>query len=368
MGKKVLNEVFLLRSIACLCIVLLHSITRMYTDESGVISYWKLFLAYGTPSFVFISEMLLAYAYPHATPRGFLLKRVQFILIPYVCFGLLEAAIDSIRPVMNGDWFAFVETAAFYLVLGEVPGYFILVIFQFYLLHLFFQRYVFPRFKPSLVLAGAFLINMGYLAFFNFTEPVPTPVGEYIWDRFYRIPFFGWIFYFALAYYCGTHLEKLYGLLRKYRLKLTAAVIFSAGLLAVNNYLGVIEAVSSKRVDMVLFTSATVLWLLYIAHRLKRIPNLLIKISQYSFGIYLVHQLVFMVLYYILKEVPWLLENPIGVILLFATGLPLTMLTVYLINRLPYGAYIIGRIGIGREGKNSTTPPPSSVPRAKHIS
>lgn len=340
----------------------------MYTDESGVISYWKLFLAYGTPSFVFISELLLAYAYPRTTPQGFLLKRMQFILIPYLCFGLLEAAIDSVKPVMSGDWLAFVETAAFYLLLGEVPGYFILVIFQFYLLHLFFQKYVFPRFKPFLVLMAAFLINTIYLAFFNFTDPVPTAVGEYIWDRFYRLPFLGWIFYFVLAYYCGTRLEKLYGMLRKYRWGLTGALLASAGLLAVNNYFNVIEAISSKRVDMVLFTSVAVLWLLYVASRLKSIPSIFIKISQYSFGIYLVHQLVFLVLYVFLKRVPWLLENPVGVIVLFAMGLPLSMLTVYLVNRMPFGAYVIGRIGIGKEGRQTKSAHASIPPRAKNIS
>lgn len=367
MAKKVLNEVFLLRSIACLCIVLLHSITRVYTDESGVISYWKLFLSYGTPSFVFISELLLAYAYPVTTPQGFLLKRIHFILIPYLCFGLLEAAIDSARPMLGGDWFAFFEKASFYLFLGEFPGYFVLVIFQFYLLHLFCQKYVFSRFKPSVLLLAAFLINTIYLAFFNFTDPVPTPVGEYIWERAYRLPFLGWIFYFMLAYYCGTRLNTLYDTLRRFRWVLAGAVLASAGLLAVNNYLNVIESISSKRVDMVFFTSAFMLWLLYAASRLNNISNILIKISQYSFGIYLVHPFVFMVLFFGLRRLPWLIDNPVGVVLLFSAGLPLSMFAVYVLNRIPWGAYVIGRIGIGREGRPLPPPPSSAVRIANNM-
>ncbi|MGE5700932.1 MAG: acyltransferase family protein [Clostridia bacterium] len=352
MDKKVLNEVFLLRSIACLCIVLLHSITRVYTDESGIISYWKLFLSYGTPSFVFISELILAYAYPVTTPQGFLLKRIWFILIPYLVFGILEAAIDTARPMLEGNWLVFFKTTAFYLLLGEFPGYFVLVIFQFYLLHLFCQKYVFHRFKPSMLLLSAFLINTLYLAFFNFTDPITTPVGAYIWERGYRLPFFGWIFYFMLAYYCGTRLRTLYSTLHRFRWRLTGTVLVTAGMLVINTYFDVISVISSKRVDMVLFCSAFVLWLLYVASRLKHISNVLIKISQYSFGIYLVHPLVFTVLYFGLRQFPWLRDNPVGVVLLFSVGLPLSMLAVYVVNRIPWGAFVIGRIGIGREGSS----------------
>src|SRR5690625_6254027 len=55
------------------------------------------------------------------------------------------------------------------IFLGESSIYFVLIIFQFYLLHMLCSKYL-NRLSPKVVLPVAFLINFAYLGFFNFVE------------------------------------------------------------------------------------------------------------------------------------------------------------------------------------------------------
>jgi probable poly-beta-1,6-N-acetyl-D-glucosamine export protein len=345
-NKRVLNEVFLLRSLACLSIVLLHSMTRIYENEEGIISLLKLFLSFGTPAFILISELVLAHAYPLQSPHGFLAKRVKYILVPFACFAVIYALQATFTGVGSGTMAELGTNVLSNLFLGTFPGYFVLIIFQFYVLHLFFQRQVFPRFRPAAVLAGTGAVQLGYLAVFNFV-PVPEAAwGAVAWDRYIML-FPGWIFYFAFAYYCGRNYEAFIARLRRYQALVFSGTAASILLLFVSHEAGWIADVSSKRVDMIPFTIFLVLTIVLMSSYLKRIPSFFIAISRYSFGIYLVHTLVYAVLMLGISRTDILMNSPLGTGVLMIVGLALTMLVVRIGIMLPYGEYIFGRVGIG---------------------
>ncbi len=346
MNRRVLNEVFLLRSLACLSIVLLHSMTRIYENEEGVISLLKLFLSFGTPAFILISELVLAHAYPLQSPHGFLAKRVRYILIPFACFAIVYALQSTFTGGGSATMAELGTTVLSNLFLGTFPGYFVLIIFQFYVLHLLFQRMIFPKLRPAVVLAGTGVIQLAYLAVFNFVPAPETAWGALAWDRYIML-FPGWLFYFAFAYYCGRNYESFIARLRRYQALVFSGTAASILLLFVSHEAGWIAQVSSKRIDMIPFTICLVLTIVLMSSYMKRIPRLFITISRYSFGIYLVHPLVYAVLMLGISRSDLLMNSPLGTAVLLVIGLALTMLVVRIGIMLPYGEYIFGRVGIG---------------------
>lgn len=210
--RKTIDEVFLLRSMACLGIVFLHSFARSFLETNEIVNSMNLLFTFATPTFVFISIFILARSYPDQLPINFWGKRVKYVLFPYLLFGTFYAGSKGLEVALSSD-ISFVRAFGSFLwrhiLLGDYHGYFILIILQFYVLYYFFHSHL-KKWSPKVVLPVAFLITSAYLGFFNFVPPVQTPVGEYIWAKLYWIPFLGWLFYFTLAYYCGRYLSLIH--------------------------------------------------------------------------------------------------------------------------------------------------------------
>ncbi len=71
MAKKRIEELNFIRSIACLCVVFVHSMTRVVEIHEHALSdsqvtllmTIRLLFTFGTPIFIFLSEFLISYAY-----------------------------------------------------------------------------------------------------------------------------------------------------------------------------------------------------------------------------------------------------------------------------------------------------------------
>lgn len=353
MQKKLINEIFLMRSISCLSILLLHSLARAYADESNTVNLIRVLLTFGTPTFIFISEFILSRSYPNELPSNFWAKRLKYVMVPYVLFGTFFAVLKAFEQSLSTGTNLLSSFGQFFwrhLLLGDFHGYFILVIFQFYLLHYFFNKHL-QKWKPSVVMGSAFLINIAYLGFFNFVKPYPTEIGVYIWEKFYWIPFLGWVFYFSLAYYCGKHFSLFINLLNKYS-KWVIVSPFILGSICLFLYgTKILPIISSKRVDMVFFTTSMIFLIYYIATKIPKVPKFFVWISQYSFGIYLIHPVFLAVMYVVFKRLS--LENHPSLLtgLYFFASLLLSIASTFVLNKIPFGYYFAGRISIGMNDK-----------------
>ncbi|OME93889.1 acyltransferase family protein [Paenibacillus lautus] len=213
-----IKEVIFLRSIACLAIVLGHSIASSLswyphiTSEAGYITdSWKMLmqlLLFGTPIFVFISALVLSYSYPNGTPKHFLSKRLIFILIPYVIMGLGYAILASLT---QGSFNNLLGNMFDNVILGQFHGYFIIIIFQFYLLHIVFHKLV-NYIRIERLVIYSLIINVIYLQI----------AGVYLQDtrwgtQLWWFPLCAWIFYYSLAYYLGRNLDKFRSALNRHR-------------------------------------------------------------------------------------------------------------------------------------------------------
>ncbi|WP_051314746.1 acyltransferase family protein [Alteribacter aurantiacus] len=293
MKKNILYEVYWIRALACLAVVLVHAVNTTLANYEGSLTqfeeYMLIFIRfaafYGTPAFVFISELLLARAYPEQLPHGFFTKRVRFLLIPFAVMGLLFAAIQA------SNLIGFFQEASLNLFAGGYTGYFVLIIFQFYILHALLHKKM-SNWPALPVLLVAFFIQMTYLAFFNFTEPRSNQVSEYIWLRGHWLPFTGWIFYFALGFYVGRNYENVKKWIVTHKKTIFVLPVISILIITVNVRADVIEVVSSKRLDNVFYTVSMIAFILFVAAKVNRVPGWILFISKYSFNIYLLHTLV----------------------------------------------------------------------------
>ncbi|OLO39181.1 hypothetical protein BTR23_08990 [Alkalihalophilus pseudofirmus] len=341
--NQTINEVIILRSIACLSIVFLHSIgfalsgnhigawTRGFFDSIQVLLY------YGTPMFIFISELLIAYSYRNkALPKNFLRKRFKLIFLPFLCMALFYT-IPHANTLENG-----VTKFLLNAIIGDFHGYFVLIIFQFYLIHMLFHEHL-KRWNPKIVVTVALLINVSYLAIFNFTAPLNIPAGEYIWNRFYWVPFFGWVFYFILGYYCGYYFDTFVRRLIQYKWLVLFGPVISSFLLLMIYHSEIISVHSSKRLDLLLHTPVMCFFLFYVAQHVRKIPTLLHMVNQYSFGIYLLHMFFLSLIDFVYPKFP-IFSGFFYILFLFVFSTVGSIVMIHYLNKWKYGKYIIGRI------------------------
>ncbi|MDQ0482534.1 acyltransferase family protein [Guptibacillus hwajinpoensis] len=348
--RKTIDEVFLLRSMACLGIVFLHSFARSFLETNVIVNSMNLLFTFATPTFVFISIFILARSYKDQLPTNFWGKRVKFVLFPYLLFGTfyagskgLEVALSSDTSVMGAFWYFLWR----HILLGDYHGYFILIILQFYVLYYFFHSHL-KKWNPKVVLPVAFLITSAYLGFFNFVPPIQTPVGEYIWAKLYWIPFFGWLFYFTLAYYCGRYYPEFVALLQKHSKFVLAGPVVTGSLCVYLFQIDVFGKISSKQIDLVFFTTSMIFFIYYVGMSIKRVPDFFVFISQYAFGIYLFHPLFMAFIYIGLSLIPLSLPALIQVAIYAVVSVILSVIATFIMNKIPLGHYVSGKIGMGR--------------------
>ncbi|WP_100372162.1 acyltransferase family protein [Bacillus sp. FJAT-45037] len=340
MNKQLINEAFWIRAIACLAVATTHAVDTTLANyeysanqlEEHLLILLRFMAYFGTPAFVFLSELLLAKAYPNDVPKGFFKKRIKFLLIPFVSIGLLFAFLisDSLLEA--------IRQAFVHIFLGGYYGYFILIIFQFYLLHVLLQKHL-KNWSPKLVLSLAFIINVSYLGFFNFTEPVNTSAAaEYIWLRGYWVPFLGWIFYFVLGYYCGRNYEALKVKLFEHKKKILILPVLSIALIVVLVLTDILNVVSSKRVDMLLYTMSMIFAIIVLTMKINRVPVFIKFISKYSFNIYLLHKFIL----YVMVPIDFL--NPlVYFVFVYIVAVGGSIVLAQLLSKVKYSEYIIGK-------------------------
>lgn len=341
--RDFISEIDTIRAIACLSVVLLHSINFVvginYAEsnnfDKSLITISNL-LSFGTTAFIFISGLILAYSYPKKLPSDFYLKRFKYIILPFISVSLLFAFYYGVGDIMN-------TIKYFTLNLFGLSHWFILVIIQFYLLYPWMLKAT-NKFSAKSVLTVTFLINVGYLMVFNFIEaPKNLPMASYIWTQGYWSLFLGWIFYFALAFYCGKYYPQFILLLRKYKLWIYTLFIPSIIIVVFLNENTSI-AFGSKRIDMILF-SLLMIFILFIFANKGTVPRILSIVSNFSFGIYLLHYLFLNILNDIFNSLElYLMFGYFSIILLFILASLMSMISIYLVNKSIIGKYIVGPV------------------------
>lgn len=281
-----------MRSIACILVVITHSITNYIRNtevniyaEDSYITWIRFALLFATPVFILLSETLISKNYPDKLPNKFFVKRIKFILIPYLLIGFLVSYRSSDKDISS-----FLEVVYHKVILGHWYGFFVLVIIQFYILHWLIGKYL-SRINPIAPLVISFVISFmhiyGYVNHAGYKEFILTQ-----YPFWYRTHIFVWLFYFVVAFYVGQYYERIVNYLSNKVWILMISVI-TTYLFIINNVLNNgYTRVASDRYDMLLY-SVSVFFLLIILIRKYNFNNSsLIMLSHFSYFIYLSHMII----------------------------------------------------------------------------
>ncbi|MGE7941965.1 acyltransferase family protein [Lysinibacillus xylanilyticus] len=321
-----------LRAIACLSIVLLHATTNTEIIngyiENPYYQFFRLLLCFATPTFILLSIIILAKRYPVELPPNFLWRRFQFVYIPFVAASILYAVYAALH-YDESFWNALYR----HIVLGDFSGWFVMTIFQLYILFFIIKKYQLSSIwlTPIMLALGILYMTLAKLNVEFFI----------VNDNLVRLLFIGWLPYFAIAYLIGTHYRWVTSNISKYKFLTLVFVVLSASILAINYYLGATE-ITSRRLDMMLLIISITLCILAFGQIVPKL-KIINLVSQYSFGIFLIHWLVQEFLVPYTAQIP---TPSLQVIALFLSSVVVCMLIIKIISFLPYSAYLIGKAHI----------------------
>lgn len=338
--KTYTSVIFWMRTIACLSIVLIHAITTTFSKMDFVghgtaIRIFQLLLMFSTPLFVFISEFLLAKNYHVKTKPGFFKNKLIYLGIPYIVVNL-AISYFYFEPETLEDYFGHVSNTMFH---GGTVTYFIVIIFQFYILHILFAKYII-KWKPIPVIIGATIFATLYWAFREFVPPSENPILGLFWGREGWMLFLGWISYFLLGFYTGIYYESLMKNIKKYTWLIIFGAILSAGILISNYLFGVSTWVESKRFDIPFYVTMVILLFFLFSSYVKYVPKFVLFISNYSFCIYLVH-------YFFVHDLGLLRADSSlrNIAFTFILTVTISVCLAYVFNLFKFGKFMVGGIG-----------------------
>ncbi len=338
--KTYTSVIFWMRIIACLSIVLIHAITTTFSKMDFVghgtaIRIFQLLLMFSTPLFVFISEFLLAKNYHVKTKPGFFKNKLIYLGIPYIVVNL-AISYFYFEPETLDDYFGHVSNTMFH---GGAVTYFIVIIFQFYILHILFAKYII-KWKPIPVIIGATIFATLYWAFREFVPPSENPILGLFWGREGWMLFLGWISYFLLGFYTGIYYESLMKNIKKYTWLIIFGAILSAGILISNYLFGVSTWVESKRFDIPFYVTMVILLFFLFSSYVKYVPKFVLFISNYSFCIYLVH-------YFFVHDLGLLRADSSlrNIAFTFILTVTISVCLAYVFNLFKLGKFMVGGIG-----------------------
>ncbi|WP_048602032.1 acyltransferase family protein [Rubeoparvulum massiliense] len=344
-----LPEINLIRGMACVSVVVMHSVTSQ-NYAMGLPAVQKLFL-FATPVFLFISAFLMFYRYPDTIPSYFMKRRVQYILIPYLIWSITYSYLITwtYQHRLPTAW----EVTKNALT-GQYHIYFILIIFQYFLLFMLLHKLKWQyAMGKHWVLIVTFIFNLLYLAFFTFIEPdtfarlwteyfgtqLSTPLLYSMWGRYYFILFPAWIFYFVLAGYLAYNYDRWKAFVLKYKWWIFLLLVIAGYLVVVSIQHG---RITSKRPEVYLYTMVVLAAMFIISNWIQNnwIGRSFHWIARYSFGIYLAHPMLYTIFHFYYKGVHPYLYFTYSFVIQLGGALLLTLV----LSKLPFGKFIVGKL------------------------
>ena len=286
--KQKLTELFLLTSLLCCFVVLIHTssegVTKLNigTWQQKVFFMFNKALSFVVPAFVFLSGLKLTYSYKQKSFDFiyFMKKRFLKILIPYTFWYVVYYRFLTSLEFMTEKN---VQQHIFSFIMGDLisPFYFVTIIFQFYLLFGIFLYFV-RKYKLVYVFIISVIIQYIYLKY------IYIPYD----DRFFMTYFV----YFILGCIMAENLEIFKNKIQKYNILIYIFFIFFAYWHITHSYSSNIEGIVYKnwRIFTCLFSVSAIFAFYHISYAItQKAPKWLFSIfkavDESSFYIFLGH-------------------------------------------------------------------------------
>ncbi|TWN67516.1 hypothetical protein CHCC14427_3963 [Bacillus paralicheniformis] len=114
------------------------------------------------------------------------------------------------------------------------------------------------------------------------------------------------------------------------------------------SYFGQDIAVTSKRPDILLYSTSIIFLCFHLFSKLKSVPKLIMMISNYSFSIYLLHAFILIFGLVILTSFESI-GTVSAVLLLFSISTGVAVFISWAVNKLKYGYMFVGKIYVPKK-------------------
>lgn len=297
--KSRLDEIVILRGLACLFVVLVHLTSEAAIDlkvgsiSSILFSFINTSSTYVVPTFVFISGFTLYYRYKNSDLNlfKFYYRRFKSTLIPYVIWTILYYVLYIKLFNYNFSLDFIFENLLFGTMVYHL--YFVIIICQFYIAFPLIL-FLYKHFNVLLITILSLLINIFSIKFFNF---------EFA-DRF----ILKYIFFFILGCNFALYKNKIDIFIRNNRvliilLNIIVTLLYSAEVYLIRNYEITINPIGYTWHVFCLTSTIFYYYIsLILAEKSNSALDLLKDISFSSYTIYLAHPMLIMLIDYLYKE------------------------------------------------------------------
>lgn len=389
MGKERIEEVTLLRAMAFMAITMQHCIAEyiyrpdIQQPDAVMLGMLYHFTRFGTPTFVFLSGLILFYNYSDKLNYlSYVRKRAGDILVPFLTWTLIYWVYLSLR--FGHSW---VE-ADTWITLGRqllqpTYGYhlwFILMIFQFYLLLPLFLKLAEPvrrfvqqpperAYRRTVALVAVSAVIYGALTWFSYYKANASAAaigGFWQWLMANRTKWFVfYFFYFLLGAVCAYGLDRFR--------RVAVGSLIASGLAFIGLYIWAgYELLEKSTTSMMLGVSTYLrphIFLLIVAQLLVAyglavvidrhggtLKRLMLFIGRHSFGGFLAHAFVLMLLSTVTQPMQlegWHLIAAVATFLIVAAG---SIGIAKAASMLPFGHLLVGAQGKKRRQTSDQTP------------
>ncbi len=308
--NEYIREVDIIRAIAIIGVLIVHAtaltVVTLNPQSSlyGLYDFLNIAFKYGTPTFIFLSSFVLFRSYIHrslapALVKRFYLRRLVYIVLPYLLFSIIYVAMKSYFYYGFGEWWAWLYDLIVRIMTGKAHShlYFVIISIQLYICFpLILKLLQSSRWMARNAYWIGFAIQWTFIVLNKYYLHLPNKGS-------WALSYFS---FFMLGAYVGIHysslLKKFY-LIRSSALPILSLIlIWFVGLTA---HFGLIHANRVYQISWHSFwyelawnlhTASTAILIFYGVHHVSnRLPNavlnLLSRLGQASFGIYLVHPL-----------------------------------------------------------------------------
>lgn len=328
-----IKEWDLLRVVACLSIILLHTSSWIIMEvgvepEQTFYLFLRIALCYATPTFILLSILILANRYQDKIPNNFWSKRIQYIFLPYLMWAMLDSILVELIYHNGLIWEKFVRN----VVYSEFVGWFVVVMMQLYAVFALMKRFKWSMawFLPLCVMITLIHHSVVLLPYPYFDEN----------SIMFRLLFTGWLGYFAIAYAMGVYYTQIAALVKKYRYTTIVLFVFSAAFLYIRLLLGYTET-HSRRLDLIPLVISVALLVIAWGQSIPYTKTVQV-LSRYAFMIYLIHWEVLRL------STGWFVEHLnstlVRVPLLMLWTIAVCITVTKLISMLPFSQWVVGRL------------------------
>lgn len=300
--KKHIQEIDILRGLACLAVVFVHlsaaPVVELPVGSPSMLAmvFLNRAVKFTTPVFIFVSGFLLTYTYEQRPFEyaNFIVRRLKVLLGPYIVWSLMYAAAFVVMGKMPLDPIVILQKLVFADMNYHL--YFVATITQCYLLFGVF-RWLFERVNSKWLMSLLLAVNILFIVIGYFPYA----------DRF----FLKYVFFFALGIYFARERQWLFEIIKRHKhwclglyfgMCVFYGTHFYSTLAYKTNYLWYVEPL------IWFFFCISAIPVLYLSSQRivrehERSTRFLSKVSSASYYIYLAHPFVLYSMQFVLEKV-----------------------------------------------------------------